>query len=184
MSRDLPQEHDELLAARGGDQECGRSLVERHGPAMLRTAWRVLGAYGGTEAEDVVQEAFIAALTTPALPSGDVGPWLRSIAARKALDALRRGDRRAERPLPDERLGTREVGAGGRDETLDVLTVRHALGKLAPADRAILTLVDLEGASMDEAARALGLTRVAVKLRAMRARRKLARLLSADPRNS
>ena len=60
---------------------------------------------------------------------------------------------------------------------LDVLTVRKGLAALSFSDRAVLTLVDLEGLSMAETAAVLGLTRVAVKLRASRARRKLARLL-------
>ena len=68
---------------------------------MVRTAWRVLGSYGDREADDVVQEAFIAALTTPALPAGDVGAWLRAIVARKALDSLRRVRRREEQPWPE-----------------------------------------------------------------------------------
>jgi RNA polymerase sigma-70 factor (ECF subfamily) len=62
---------------------------------------------------------------------------------------------------------------------LDVLALRQCLARLSPTDRAVLTLVDLEGQTMAEAAEALGLTRVAIRLRAVRARRKLARLLHA-----
>jgi RNA polymerase sigma-70 factor (ECF subfamily) len=117
----------------------------------------------------VVQEAFIAALTTQALPHGDVGAWLRSIAVRKALDAMRAARRRAEAPLLDRR---REEPA-----TLEVLAVREALLLLSPSDRAALVLVDLEGRSMAEAAQVLGATIVGTRLRAVRARRKLAQLL-------
>ena len=46
---------------------------------MVRTAWSVAGRWDGGDAKDVVQEALIAALTTPALPRGDVGAWLRAI---------------------------------------------------------------------------------------------------------
>ncbi len=58
-----------LLAARDGDHDAGRRMIARHGPSMQRTAWRVLGRFGGNDADDVVQEALISALTTPALPS-------------------------------------------------------------------------------------------------------------------
>ncbi|MDX1388616.1 MAG: sigma factor, partial [Acidobacteriota bacterium] len=88
-----PADLDILLAARDGDQKAGRELVTSHGSSMLKTAWRVLGRYGGNEADDVVQEALIAALTTRALPTTDVGAWLRAITARKALDFLRRSAR-------------------------------------------------------------------------------------------
>jgi len=173
----------ELVAAREGSAHAARRLVDAHGAGMLRTAWRVLGSYGSREAEDVVQEALIAALTTPALPAGDVGAWLRSIAARKALDHLRVARRRAEQPLPEtDEASPAFTAADGEARRLDVLAARRALAALSPTDRAVLTLVDLEGHSMAEAAAALGVTYVAVRLRAVRARRKLARLLRADAR--
>lgn len=145
---------------------------------MLRTAAHVLGRYGAGEADDAVQEAFLAALTTEALPSGDLGAWLRAIAARKALDLARRSNRRREDALAEGPAGE-EVLPAADDVAARaaVLDVRRALARLSPADRAVLTLVDLEGHSMVEAARQLGLTHVAVRLRAVRARRKLAKLL-------
>ncbi len=159
-----------LRAARAGDHEAGRRLVAAHGASMIRTAQSVLGRYGATEAEDVVQEALIAALTTPALPSGDVGAWLRAITVRKALDFGRRSVRRAEQPLA-------HAAEAGSALPSDVIAVRRALARLTALDRAVLTLVDLEGFSMAEAAFAIGSTTVAVKWRAVRARRRLRRLL-------
>lgn len=179
----LDRDVDELLAARDGNHQAGRYLMARHGPSMMRTAWSVLGRYGGTEAEDVIQEAFISALTTPALPTGDVGAWLRAITVRKALDWLRRARRRGEQSWGEVTESGFEPATGDdADGTLDLLTLRRGLAQLSPTDRAVLTLVDLEGLSMAEAAQALGLTRVAAKLRASRARRKLARLLNPAPR--
>jgi RNA polymerase sigma-70 factor (ECF subfamily) len=178
VSRTPNDDVETLLAARGGDHRAGRRLVERHGPSMVRTAWSVLGRYGGTEADDVVQEALIAALTTGALPTGDVGAWLRSIVVRKALDSLRRSDRRREQPLSDPGTEGREHAvAGGVENALDHLALRAALARLSPIDRAVLVLADLEGRTMAEVAEAVGSTRVAVKLRASRARRRLAREL-------
>ncbi len=171
-------DRNDLLAVRDGDEAAARRLLSRHGSSMMRTAWRVLGSYGSSEADDVVQEAMIAALTTAALPTGDVGAWLRAIVVRKALDALRRSRRREEQPLTQVEGEGRQPTA--RDElggALDVITVRKALGQLSPSDRAVLTLVDLEGWPMAEAAKMLGITHVAIKLRASRARRKLARMI-------
>jgi len=164
-------DREALVAARNGDEEAARDLVARHGPSMVRTAWRVLGSYGDREADDVVQEAFIAAWTTRALPRGDVGAWLRAVVVRKALDSLRRARRRDEEGLPDNDPGGRQPA------TVEVIALRHALERLSAVERAVLTLVDLEGHSMAEAAEALGLTRVATRLRAVRARRKLVRLM-------
>lgn len=168
-------DREDLLAARGGDEEAARRMVTQHGQSMMRTAWRVLGSYGSRDADDVMQDAFIAALTTDALPDGDVGAWLRAIAARKALDELRRKGRRVEQPLAEnDAEGPHPEAPDELGGHLDVLTVRKALATLSPTDRAVLTLVDLEGWPMAEAAKMLGLTYVAIKLRASRARRKLA----------
>ncbi len=170
-----------LLAARDGDHEAGRRLVLEHAASMVRTAWSVLGRYGGAEAEDVVQESLVAALTTPALPTEDIGAWLRAITARKALDWLRRSTRRAEQPFPESADASPEpIEPSSSEAPLAVLTVRRALARLTPLDRAVLTLVDLEGFSMAEAAKAIGSTTVAVKWRAVRARRKLGALLGFD----
>jgi RNA polymerase sigma-70 factor (ECF subfamily) len=164
-------DREDLGAARDGAHDAACRLVARHGPSMLRTAWRVLGRYGVADAEDVVQDALIAALTTPALPHGDVGAWLRAIAARKALDFLRRG--RAARTVSDDGA----VEPAIESVTDDVLDARASLARLSATDRAILTLLDLEGYTSAEVAEALGLTGVAVRLRASRARRKLRSLL-------
>ncbi len=176
---DLPAtELELLLSVKEGSQDAGRRLMAAYGPSMVRTARNVLGRYGGSEADDVVQEAFIAALTTTALPTGDLGGWLRAIAARKALDAVRRSRRRGEQSLDEPGESTREIEAEADPRArLDLMAVRQGLQRLSAADRAVLTLVDLEGSSMAEAAAVLGLTNVAVRLRAVRARRKLARLL-------
>jgi len=176
LSTPTPHDLETLLSAREGDHDAGRALVELHGPSMVRTAWSVLGRYGGAEADDVVQEAFVAALTTTAVPVGDdVGAWLRAITVRKALDWLRRAARRREQPLPEpENDAAQPMAADRAGELLEVLTVRKCLARLKPIDRAILVLADLEGRTMQEVAQLLGLTRVAVKLRASRARRRLA----------
>ena len=181
---DLTSGRAELLAAREGDEAAARKIVAAHGPSMVKTVWRVLASYAHRDADDVVQEAFIAAWTTDALPEGDLGAWLRAIAARKALDLLRKRKRLAEQSLPggDEENGPEPALPGDPAETrADVMAARAGLARLAPVDRAILTLVDLEGFSMAEVASALGLTRAAVKLRAMRARRKLARAIDEGP---
>ncbi|HKQ62776.1 MAG TPA: RNA polymerase sigma factor [Candidatus Polarisedimenticolaceae bacterium] len=164
-------EHELLADARAGSQQAGRRLVAEYAPSMVRTAWNVLGRYGAHEADDVVQEAFIAALTTPALPAGDLGAWLRAITVRKALDSVRRAQRRAEEPLQ----GTEPPSNPGAEPA--ALAVREALRLLAPMDRAVLTLVDLEGHSTAEAAAVLGVSSVAIRLRAVRARRRLLRWL-------
>ena len=143
---------------------------------MLATARHVLGRAGREEAEDAVQDALIAAWSTDALPTGDVGAWLRAIAVRKALDGRRRSRRLAEEPLPAEE----EAGPAPGKDALAGVALDRAFRDLSPADRAVLVLVEVEGFSMAEAARGLGTTTVAVKWRAVRARRRLRALITGE----
>ena len=62
-----------------------------------------------------------------------------------------------------------------REEAAEVL--EWALGKLSPENRAVLTLVHLDGYSVREAAQLLGWSLVNVKVRAHRARQALRALL-------
>ena len=163
----------DLRAARDGDGEAATRLLRRHAPSMLATARHVLGGAHREAAEDAVQDALIAAWSTEALPRGDVGAWLRAIAVRKALDGRRRSRRLAEEPLPAE-------DTGAHRDPLAKLALERALGLLSPADRAVLVLVDVEGLSMAEAARTLGASTMAVKWRAVRARRRLRALLTGE----
>lgn len=108
--------------------------------------------------------------------------WVSRLAVRTCLDALR-----AERSRPEWRMA--DLGEG-EQEWLDYLMQRNAevpeerdreakgivtrlLEQLSPPDRLVLTLLDLEGRSTQEIAQMTGWTRPMVKMRAMRARRKL-----------
>lgn len=165
----------DLQAARTGENDAARRLLRRHGDGMRRTARRVLA--GTADADDAVQDALVAALVTDALPRGDVGAWLRAVTARKAIDLCRRVSRRAESPAEEAPEGA----ASDDPALLERLLVHQALRHLGPTDRAVLVLMDLEGRSSAEIARSLGSTRAAVKVRAVRARRQLARLLRRLP---
>ena len=69
--------------------------------------------------------------------------------------------------------------ATGKDALAGV-ALERAFRHLAAGDRAVLVLVEVEGLSMAEAARNLGTTTMAVKWRAVRARRRLRALLTGS----
>lgn len=74
--------------------------------------------------------------------------------------ALDRVLEQKEEASADEQSATRELAA-------------KLLQTLSPLDRAILTMIDLEGRTVAEAAEATGSNAGVVKIRAFRARRKL-----------
>ena len=79
-----------------------QAVFDRHHGEVLRF---LTGMLGPTEAEDCLQETFLAALRAyPNLRRADsVRPWLFAIAHRKAIDAARAGGRRPV-PVADARV--------------------------------------------------------------------------------
>ena len=139
-----------------------------------------------TDAEDALQDAFVAAARYLDGFRGDaaIRTWLYRLAS-SACTRLRRGakgDRRRHDSLDDAGPlasgGTGgalspESGKAAVESMLEarLAPLREALDALGNKDRAVLLLREAEGLSTRETAEALGLTETAVKTRLSRARR-------------
>lgn len=164
-----------------GDQHAFAALVSRHKAAVLHLVSRFCDDPDGME--DLAQEVFVKAyLNLGALRNGAVfRGWLHRIAANTCIDWLRR--RKAEAGLVD---GLEEGLADERDmERLEAREARRRLESamttvLGQKDRTLVVLLGLEGKSVEEVAAITGLSRVNVKVRAFRARRKLRAFLEKD----
>ena len=122
----------ELLASfRRGETRAFQLLRERHAPALWRLA-RMRGA-SDSEAEDLVQETFLAAYSGRERFHGrsSLGTYLTAILLRRQRDGFRR---RKTEPLLGERISTSDL----ERDALTRLRVRDALAALAPADRDVL----------------------------------------------
>ncbi len=177
--RQALSDHQLLAASAGGDALAFEQFVERHQGPTLRYLRLLTDAPGSVE--DALQEAFLAAWRGAASFRGESSAraWLISI-ARHAL--FRQHRRRAGEPdesVPLESLG-REAGWGADPHTdlaerlADRQAVRRALARLAPSDREILLLRDVEGLSGEQCAVLLGLGLPALKSRLHRARLRFA----------
>jgi RNA polymerase sigma-70 factor (ECF subfamily) len=112
-----------------------------------------------------------------------VTTWLHRIVINACFDRLRRIAARPSKPLPDDVERAAELIAPDDPEAAAVRStiadeVTAALGQIGADQRAALVLIDLEGYSMDEAARILGCAPGTVKSRCSRGRARLAVLLS------
>jgi len=129
---------------------------------------------GPVAAEDVAAETFtIAWSQIDRLPS-DPRPWLFGI-ARNVLRGQRRSGAR-QRKLA-ERLSREPPYVPPAAADREVLV---ALASLAESDREVVMLICWEGLSAAEAARAMGTTQVAARVRLHRARRRLRNRLRTD----
>jgi RNA polymerase sigma-70 factor (ECF subfamily) len=151
-----------VRAAQRGSAEAFAELFRRHWPPAHRAAWLVL--HDATAAEDVAQEAFLAAVR--ALDRFDrrrpFGPWLHRIVVNRAIDYARARELRGE--VGD--LGA-EPAVDDRSDALgdDVVA---ALAALAPDQRAVIVMRHLLGFTPGEIAAALGLPRGTVNSRLRR----------------
>jgi len=167
-----PDDEQLLTAASLGDRAAFGRFVRKHQAAVYRY---LLTAAEGADAEDALQEAFVAAWKGAGSYRG--GPsargWLLAI-ARNALSRAHR--RRVGEPATFEALDGLgiEAGWGSGEDVLEGLARRDLLGRalaaVPPEDREILVLRELDGLSGEEVAEVLGITLAAMKSRLHRAR--------------
>lgn len=153
-----------MKAAQDGSAEALERLFRRHWPSAHRAAYLIV--QDATAAEDIAQEAFLAAIR--ALDRFDrrrpFGPWLHRIVVNRAIDWARaRALRRevAAEAAPD-------TGATARADapSRDLVT---ALAALSPDHRAVVVLRYLLDYTPGEIADALDLPRGTVNSRLRRA---------------
>jgi RNA polymerase sigma-70 factor (ECF subfamily) len=172
---------DVIARVLAGERDLFRILVTRHGVLAKRTAI-LCGA--GDDADDVVQEAFVAAYR--ALPRFRKGepfrPWLLRIVVNRSHNAVRARNRAQK--LAD-RVATWDQRALEWDPATGALSVERrealvaALGRHSAPDREILVVRFLLDLSETDAALMLKMPKGTVKSRTARALQKL-RLVVAE----
>ncbi len=171
--------------ARAGDESAFAEIVRRYGPRVFRTAGRFFRRR--EQVEEAAQEVFLKAFTQLETfeGRGSFEGWLTRIATNTCLNLVRGAKRRPELSASDlsedegawlensmagaaaERQQSAERGMVAADLAERVLVT------MAPDDRLVLMLMDGEEASVKEVAEATGWSESNVKVKAMRARRRM-----------
>lgn len=178
----IPVADDALLIQRidRGDQHAFGELVERHARYLYGVAYALVG--NAADAEDVVQETFVAVLNGRFRGESSVRTWLVGIAVRQSA-LVRRGRQRRSEGLTEmaARASRRAVvppEASAIEARLDVAAM---LEGLSPEHRQVIVLRELEAMSYEEMAQVLGVPRGTVESRLFRARAELRRLAGGSP---
>ena len=172
----------QVARARDGDTEAFRALVERHSHNVFRLAYRMTG--NEHDAEEVVQDTFLRAYRKLHRfeSRARFSTWIYRIAANCSVDLLRtrmRHDQHRGREVSEDRdeMAMLPSDDPAPDRVLFGAEVRRevqaALGGLSALERAAFTLRHVEGWSIDEIGRALGLRTNATKHSIFRAVRKM-----------
>jgi RNA polymerase sigma-70 factor, ECF subfamily len=194
-----PREQELLVAARGGNEDAFRRLVEPHNAQLLAHCYRMLGSLH--DAEDALQDALLRAwrglhrFESRSSPS----TWLYRIATNACLDTIARRPKRVLpldygpeggtqadvgepllesvwiEPYPDDALGIADGFAtpAARYEQREAVELAFiaALQHLPATQRAVLILREVLGFSAREVADSLETTIASVNSALQRARR-------------
>lgn len=185
MSEDDPA----LIArCRRGERQAWEDLVERHGPAILAVLRSRLSRARGTglQAEDLFQEFWARMLEdggrrlAGANPSRPLPPYLIAgalnlLRRRISAEALRQAASREARQDPEDPYREPAASLLHKEE---LESLRRNLSVLAPRDRILLSLVDIEGLPHARVAEALRIAPDSVSVLAERARARLRALLN------
>jgi RNA polymerase sigma-70 factor (ECF subfamily) len=171
----VPDDSELLNQIRRGDQGAFAALLERHARYLFGVA-HALTAGSAHDAEDLVQETLMAALTANFRGESSLRTWLVRILVNRAAMLRRLRSRRPEvgaGPNLDPLASPASAGtahAGAVEAKLDLTTM---LAALTPEHRQVIVLRELQGLSYEEIARALHVPRGTVESRLFRAREEL-----------
>ncbi len=158
---------DELIRRLAhGDERALAELYDRYGRPAYRLAVRILR--DTSLAEDAVQDAFLTAWRTAAAfdPSrGSAATWLMTLVHRRAVDVVRREDRRRAGPLDDAPVASGEATDEAAELRERRRSVQAALAKLGEGEREALELAYYGGLSQSEIAARLGVPLGTIKSR-------------------
>lgn len=170
MRKHLAHLSDEALVAlvSRGDESALAELYDRVGRIAYGLAYRVLR--DDRLAEDAVQDAFLVVWRTAAAFRAErakASTWILTLVHRRAVDVVRREERRRTEPLDEE---TRDAATSESAEDaawvgFERERVQDALRQLPDAQREAIELAYYGGYSQSELAKRLGLPLGTIKSR-------------------
>jgi RNA polymerase sigma-70 factor (ECF subfamily) len=152
-----------------GDDDAARQLVEMYQHRVFALVSRMLSGRGKATIEDIAQDTFLVVFRQlgqfDPRGSAKLSTWILAIAARRAIDELRK-----KRPALVAELPERGI-EDDRSQRRDIArAIEAALRDLSPELRAAFLLREYHGLDYAEIARALQIDLGTVKSRLSRAR--------------
>jgi RNA polymerase sigma-70 factor (ECF subfamily) len=169
-----------------GEREAFAELYDAIAPRLF--AYLHARTRSAPLAEDLLQQTLLQMHRASGnfIPGSPVMPWAFAIARRLLIDEQRRAQRNILSTARDIQHGIAEAFHSEIEELAQAKQLagrlQEGLGRLPRSQRAAFELTRLDGLSHSEAARALGITISALKLRAHRAYVALRSILMDDDR--
>ncbi len=173
--------HQELIErCRTGDRNAQREIYRLYYKAMYNTCYRMLN--NQVEAEDVMQESFLAAFLKINNYRGEMtfGSWLKKIVINRTIDVLR------TRKVKFEEINEKSAVYENENPELDfeedgsrmIERIKESISKLPEGFRIVLTLSLFEGFDHEEIASILKISESTSRSQLARAKKKLIEILN------
>ncbi|HKW10493.1 MAG TPA: sigma-70 family RNA polymerase sigma factor [Gemmatimonadaceae bacterium] len=175
---DADQDRELLTRVRNGERDAFGRVIERYLPRAMALGMRLL--HHREDAEDLVQDAFLAALQH--IDSFDLSrpfwPWLSRIIVNRGLDLSASRSARSAEVLGDEvsDAGPSPAEAAERGEIRDEF--RRTLASLPERRRLVVQLFEVDGFSVAEIAKLLDSSPATIRWHLHMARRQLRNALA------
>ena len=180
FEQDFEDSTEEALLARyvGGEPRALEALIKRREKWLFNVAKKTVRDQ--SLAEEALQEALISICKNAHTFRGDsqVSSWMYQIVTHACFDVLRKEKVRSHLSL-DELENPDQVTETSTFEgaLLDRLLIHSALLQIEPQHKEVITLLDIEGRSVNEVGEILGIPTGTVKSRAARGRSALKEVL-------
>ena len=163
-----------------GDEQAQFAIYKQYYRAMYNTALRIVN--DTYEAEDIMQESFLAAFTKLNSFSGTVtfGAWLKRIVINASITALKKNKRIETKPLDYVVLTEEEDDYEEDYSSLKAKDVLQKIGALKSNYKVAITLHFIEGYDYEEIAQIMDITYENSRTTISRAKNKLKQLLAVQ----
>lgn len=157
-----------------GDAVAQKQLYKLYVKAMFNVCYRITNDH--SDAEDIVQEAFVSAFQNLRSYQGDAtfGAWLKRIVINKSINFIKKRKVELEELTDADEVVEEEHT---KYDELTVQKVKAAIAKLPDGYRVVLSLYLLEGYDHGEISLILGISESTSKSQYNRAKHKIRQLL-------
>lgn len=178
MKTEIQHINQLLELCKKGNTNAQFTVYKQYYKAMYNTAIRIVN--DSFEAEDIMQESFLAAFTKLDSFSGTVsfGAWLKKIVINTSITALKKNKRIETKPLENLNLSENEVNDVEDYDALSAKELLQKINELKTNYKVSLTLHFIEGYDYEEIAQIMDISYENSRTTISRAKNKLKQLLS------
>lgn len=180
MKTEIQHINQLLELCKNGDKNAQFLVYKQYHKAMFNTAYRIVN--DRFEAEDIMQESFLAAFTKldSFIGNATFGAWLKKIVINKSISALKKNKRFETQSLDNVILSVDEHNDDEIYSTINATEILEKITELKTNYKVAITLYFIEGYDYEEIAQIMDISYENSRTTISRAKNKLKQLLAVQ----